>query len=71
MLASVSPGRSGVESPITPESRTTGTTALPPRMRLGSQGRNASRSARQQLAQMLGHAGSGARGGALLGHGSL
>src|ERR1051326_3783415 len=32
----VSPGRSGVEKPITPDMRTTGTTAAPPRSRAGS-----------------------------------
>ena len=57
VLASVSPGRSGVESPIVPESRTTGTTALPPRRRLGSQGRTASRtlaSSWRKCSDMLG-----------------
>ena len=42
-LASERPGRSGAESPIAPDRRTTGTTAAPPRMRFGSQGRTASR----------------------------
>ena len=36
--ASVSPGRSGVENPMTPESRTTGTTGMSPRKRRGSTG---------------------------------
>jgi len=42
-LASVSPGFSGVDKPITPESRTTGTTGMSPRIRRGRMGRNASR----------------------------
>src|SRR5215472_16651529 len=40
----VSPGRKGVETPITPESRTTGTTAAPPRRRAGNRGRRRSNS---------------------------
>ena len=45
-LASVRPGRSGVERPIAPDSRTTGTTAPPPRMRFGSQRAHAPRAGR-------------------------
>src|SRR5215831_4964304 len=40
----VRPGRSGVEKPITPDMRTTGTTAAPPRRRAGSSGRTRSTS---------------------------
>jgi len=39
----VSPGRSGLETPITPASRTTGTTGLSPRNRAGTSGRSAAR----------------------------
>ena len=35
-IASVSPGRSGVEKPMTPDSRTTGTTGMSLRNRAGS-----------------------------------
>ena len=55
-LASVSPGRSGVERPIAPDSRTTGTTAPPPRRRFGSQRTHGLAQAGQHLAQMFGHA---------------
>src|SRR5262249_13829609 len=40
----VSPGRSGVEKPITPDMRSTGTTAAPPRKRAGSSDRRGSTS---------------------------
>src|ERR1043166_5273583 len=40
----VSPGRNGVEKPITPDMRTTGTTAAPPRRRAGSSVRTRSTS---------------------------
>jgi hypothetical protein len=38
-----SPDRNGVADPITPDRRTTGTTAISPRQRFGSQGRSAAR----------------------------
>src|SRR5262249_50311479 len=47
----VSPGRSGVEKPITPDIRTTGTTAAPPRRRAGSSGRRLS-SSRLKVSRM-------------------
>jgi hypothetical protein len=42
MLANVMPGRSGVTAPITPDNRTTGTTAMPLRSRAGSSAVNLS-----------------------------
>ena len=45
-LASVRPGRSGVEKPITPESRTTGTTGMSPRNRAGTKPAQAPKMAR-------------------------
>ena len=42
-LASVRPDFSGVEMPITPDSRTTGTTGVSPRNRFGNIGRSAAR----------------------------
>ena len=41
MPARLSPGRSGVENPMTPVSRTTGTTGLSRRKRWGMSGRSA------------------------------
>ena len=42
-VASIRPGFRGVERPMTPESRTTGTTGASPRNCLGKIGRSASR----------------------------
>ena len=42
-MASVRPDFSGVEMPITPDSRTTGTTGVSPRNRFGNIGRSAAR----------------------------
>ena len=58
--ASDSPGLSGVEKPMTPESRTTGTTGMSPRSRFGNQRPQRLARAGQELLQMLRHA--------LLGH---
>ena len=41
-VASISPGRSGVDTPITPVSRTTGTTGMSERKRAGNSGRRKS-----------------------------
>ena len=62
MLASVSPGRSGVDRPIAPDSRTTGTMAPPPRRRLGSHGRTVSRRLASIWRKCSGMPGSGVRG---------
>jgi hypothetical protein len=40
-LASVNPGLSGLEMPIAPESRTTGTIGMSPRNRAGTSARSA------------------------------
>ena len=54
-VASARPGFSGVEKPMTPESRTTGTTGVSPRSRFGNIGRSVARARGEELPQMLGH----------------